>query len=329
MPDAIGTTLRSRPMHPGSRTAFPSRRRFLLGAAATGVLAACSSDGGGGASDTARDSSGGSNGDAPGLDPNDLSVVRFFGPYYAAGEPARIPFGLSDTEGLLPADVVPGNLTLSIRDPEGETTAEGLTAVLHDEGLPRPYYSFEFTPASTGFYDMALEVEGAEVISQFQVVAPDDPTVVDRIGPGDQLPAIETPTTDDARGVTPICTRDPQCDLHGRTVADALDAGGPVALLVATPAFCQTVVCGPILDILLEQIPDHPDVRFVHAEVFTNPSENEVPPTPEDYAPVIASLGLPYEPVLYVTGPDGVVRDRLDYIFDAEDMRASLDRARA
>ncbi|MDZ7676746.1 MAG: hypothetical protein U5K30_16980 [Acidimicrobiales bacterium] len=307
-------------MHPGPRPAFLSRRRFLLGAAASGVLVACSSDDGevSGTTDGSGEST---------LDSSDLSVVRFFGPYYAAGEPARVPFGLSDTDGLLPADAVPGNVTLSVRNPEGETAAEGLTAVLHDEGLPRPYYSFEFTPASAGFYDLAVDVDGTEVISQFQVVAPDEPTVVDRVGPGDQLPAIETPTTDDARGVTPICTRDPQCDLHGQTVADALDAGGPVALLVATPAFCQTVVCGPILDILLEQVPDYPDVRFVHAEVYTDPSENEVPPTPEDFAPVIAELGLPYEPVLYVTGPDGVVRERLDYIFDARDMRASLDRA--
>lgn len=301
-----------------------SRRRFLLGAAAATVVAACSSDDSSDASGTAAGGSG-----EVSLDPSDLSVVRFFGPYYAAGEQARVPFGLSDSDGLLPADATPGNVTLSVRNPEGETAADGLTALLHDEGLPRPYYAFDFTPATTGFYDFTVVVEGTEVISQFQVVAPDDPTVVDRVGPGDRLPAIPTPTTDDARGVTPICTRDPQCDLHGQTLAEGLESDRPVALLVATPAFCQTAVCGPVLDVLLEQVPDYPDIEFVHAEVYTDPENNDGQLGPDDFAPVIDELGLPYEPVLYVAGPDGFVRDRLDYIFDGADMRASLDRALA
>lgn len=308
---AMAATLRSTPMS----NPLP-RRHFLLGAAATTVLAACGS---GSDDDPATTRS-----TAVGLDPNDLSVVRFFGPYYAAGEMARIPFGLSDSAGLLPADVVPGNLTVSVKNPEGEVVAEGLTSALRTDGLPRPYYAFEFTPAIVGFYDFTMEVEGSEVISQFQVVAADAPEIVDRVGPGDVMPALVTPTVSDALGVTPLCTREPECPLHDDTVADVVGTG-PMALLVATPAFCQTVICGPVLDLLLEIAPDYPDVSFVHAEVFTNPAENQVPPVIDDFAPVIGDLGLPYEPAFYVVAADGVVRHRLDYIFDASDMRASLD----
>lgn len=294
------------------------RRQFLLGAAATSLLAACGSGSGddGAASDSTDVS----------LDPDDLSVVRFFGPYFGAGEMARIPFGLSDSAGLLPTEAVPGNVTVAVRNPDGEMVAEGLTAVLRTDGLPRPYYAFEFTPAVTGFYDFTMEVEGSEVISQFQVIEPDAPEIVARIGPGDEMPALVTPTVADAQGITPLCTRDPQCPLHEQTVADVVGTG-PLALLVATPAFCQTVICGPVLDLLLDITADYPDVTFVHAEVFENPSENEVPPVIEDFAPVITDLGLPYEPAFYVVGADGVVRDRLDYIFDGSDMRASLDDA--
>ena len=95
--------------------------------------------------------------------------------------------------------------------------------------------------------------------------------------------------------------------------------------VVATPAFCQTVICGPVLDLLVDLVPDFPDIAFIHAEVFTDPSQNETPPVIEDFAPVVRELGLPYEPVFYVVDGDGVVRDRLDYIFDSSDMRASLE----
>lgn len=308
----MAATLRSSPM------SIPlPRRHFLLGAAATTVLAACGSGSDDDAATTTTST-------AVGLDPDDLSVVRFFGPFYAAGEMARIPFGLSDSAGLLPADVVPGNLTVSVKNPDGEVVAEGLTSVLRTDGLPRPYYAFEFTPALVGFYDFTMEVAGTEVISQFQVVAADAPEIVDRVGPGDEMPALVTPTVADPLGVTPLCTREPACSLHDHTVADVVGTG-PMALLVATPAFCQTVICGPVLDLLLEIAPDYPDVSFVHAEVFTNPAENQVPPVIDDFAPVITDLGLPYEPAFYVVGADGVVRHRLDFIFDASDMRASLD----
>lgn len=315
-------TLRSRPMNDrlsrGQRPDVASRRQFLLGAAAATVLAACSSgnDDGGATGSTA--------GTDVALDPDDLSVVRFFGPFFAAEEVARIPFGLSDSEGLLPADVLPGNVSVSVANPEGTIIAEDLTAVLRTDGLPRPYYAFEFTPALVGFYDFTMDVEGTEVISQFQVVEPDAPAIADRVGPGDEMPALVTPTVADPLGVTPLCTREPQCPLHDQTVADVV-GNGPMALLVATPAFCQTVVCGPVLDVMLDFVPDYPDVSFVHAEVFTNPTENQTPPVIDDFAPVVTDLGLPYEPVFYVVDGDGVVRDRLDYIFDGSDMRAALD----
>ena len=301
------------------RVIAPSRRQFLAGATAATFLAACGS----GDDDTGA---GSPDDTAVTLDPTDLSVVRFFGPYYGAEETARIPFGLSDSAGLLPADVLPGNVTVAVRNPEGEVVAEGLTAALRTEGLPRPYYAFEFTPALVGFYDFTMEVEGAEVISQFQVIEADAAEIVDRVGPGDMMPALETPTVDDARGVNPICTREPACSLHDRTVAEVV-GNGPMALLVATPAFCQTVICGPVLDLMVDLVSDFPDVSFVHAEVFTDPSQNETPPVIEDFAPVVRELGLPYEPVFYVVDGDGVVRDRLDYIFDSSDMRASLEAA--
>jgi hypothetical protein len=318
--------MRDRLVVPPSRLIVPaavSRRGFLAGIAAAGLLAACGDDD---SSDvgTSHDADGGEGGNAAGI-VGGLSVLRFYGRYYAAGNPARVPFGLTDDEGLLPADLAPEQLTMTVRGPDGEEVASGLTAPLYTEGLPRPYYAFEFTPETVGFYDYVADTPEGEVISQLEVVAADDPIVAAMVGPGDPMPSLMTPTTDDQRGVLPICTREPNCDLHGRTVADVLGAGEPLALLVATPAFCRTVICGPVLDVLLGVLPDVAGVAAIHAEVFADPENNPAQPTEDDYAPVIRELGLAFEPVLYTVGADGIVRDRLDYVFGEVEMRRALE----
>lgn len=294
-----------------SASLVSSRRQFLVGAAAASLLAACGDENGA---------------DADRADESLLSVVRFFGPYFVAGQVNRVPFGLADEDGLLPEDALPDELAVTVRGPDGDVVADAVTATVRTEGLPRAYYSFEFTPETAGFYDFTMPTDSGEVFSQVQVVESDDPTLEGFIGPGDQMPAVETPTDDDARGVTPICTQEPPCDLHAVTVAEALGDGGPMVLLVATPAFCQTAVCGPVLEVMIDQMPDFPDVRFVHAEVFADPANNSTPVVPEDFAPVVDALGLPFEPVLYTVGADGVVRERLDYIFDGSEINEAVQR---
>ena len=319
--------MRDRLVVPPSHLIVPaalSRRGFLAGIAAAGLLAACGDDEGSATGST--DTTGGptDTGDAAGI-VGGLSALRYYGPYYRAGQPARVPFGLSDDEGPLPADLMPDELTVTVRDPDAEEVASGLTATLYTEGLPRPYYAFEFTPETAGFYDIVLDTPDGEVITQVQIVEADDATASAMIGPGDQMPPLLTPTFEDPRGVTPICTREPNCDLHARTVADALAAGEPFALLVATPAFCQTVICGPVLDVLLGVLPEVPAVSAIHVEVYADPEVMPTPPTEEDFAPVVRDLGLAFEPVLYTVGADGIVRDRLDYVFGEAEMQRVLE----
>lgn len=286
---------------------LPTRRQFIVGAAATAMLAGCGND------DDGSNPSGQS----------ELSVIQVYGPYFAAGMPARVPFSLADSEGPLPASALPDSIEVSITDDGGDAVGDTVTADLH-VGLARPYYAFRATPPTPGFYTYTADVAGAEIINQFVVLEPDDPAIAARIGPGDDLPALETPTVANPRGVTPVCTRDPMCGLHDRTVAEVLGQG-PLALMVATPAYCQTAICGPVVDLLVEAGSEFPDVTLVHAEVYRNPSENSVPPEIDEFAPVVTELGLPYEPVLYLVDADGVVVERLDYIFDGSEIRSGLN----
>ena len=297
------------------RLLLPSRRQFLAGAAATTFLAACGSD---------DDTAAGGDDEEQRAEP-ELSVIRFYGSYFLAGASNRVPFGIADTDGLLPVDSSPAEVAVSVEAPDGSIVARDVRATLRSDGLPRGYYEFVFTPEEPGFFKYTVTAEGQELVSQLQVSPVDDPIVTEVVGAGDPMPEVETPTVADPRGVTPICTREPACDLHDRTVAEVVGTA-PLVLLVATPAFCQTAICGPVLDIMLERVGNHPGVTFLHADVYANPSENSQPPEPEDFAPVVSALGLPFEPVLYTVGADGVVRERLDYIFDGSEITEAIER---
>jgi len=284
-----------------------SRRRFLAGSgvlAGAVLLGACGDDDEGG-SGTTKPTSG-------------LALVQFFGglPMLVAGREVRAPFGVADSDGLLSVDDNPDALTVTLLDDSGKELGSPVDVPRHAEGLPRAYFPLHFTVDEPGAYTGRTEVEGEVLEMAIQIDAPEDVTVIQ---PGEAMPPLATPTTKDAHGVDPICTHDPVCPLHEVTVADAVAEGRPLALLVSTPAFCQIAICGPVLDVLLGVTDDHPDVRFLHAEVYANPHKET-----DTKAPVIDALGLTFEPCLVLVGADGKVVKRLDTIFDTAEVSAAL-----
>ena len=288
-----------------------SRRRFLAvtGGATAGalLLGACSDDGDDVATEGSPSSQEGGSG---------LALVQFFGgPMFAAGRELRAPFGVADADGLISVADTPGSLGVAVLGPDGEEL-EVVDVERRDEGLERAYFPLRFTPPEAGIYTARAEIEGEAAEMAFSV---DEPAALQVIQPGDPMPALETPTTDDAQGVEPICTAEPVCPLHDVTVAEALGKGGPLGLLVATPAFCQIAVCGPVLDVLLDVAGDHPDIRFLHAEVYANPHENL-----DERASVVDALNLHFEPCLLLVDADGTVAERLDTIYDRSELSERL-----
>lgn len=292
-----------------------SRRQFLVlgGGAAAGavLLGSCGSDEAGTGDSPTTTST------APS---SDLALVQFFGgaPMLVAGTEVRTPFGLADADGLLATDLTPESIAVTILDPDGEPVGEPVEVARYAEGLPRAYYPLRFTVDDPGIYTGRAEIDGVAVEMAIKVDAAEDVTVI-QIGAA--APAVTTPTVADAQGVDPICTNDPVCPLHDVTLADALEAGEPIVLLVASPAFCQIAICGPVLDVLLAVTDAHPDVRFLHAEVYVEPSEGL-----DAQTEIVAELGLTFEPCLVLIGSDGTVVDRLDTIFDEVELTEALAR---
>jgi hypothetical protein len=278
------------------------------------VLAACGSgDERTSAGDATTPSTGG--GAAAGTASGGLTLLRVFAPEQAAGIPLRLPLAFADADGA-PTDRVPDAIRVTAVSPSGVAAAP-LEVARRGQGIPTPYFPFEATLDEPGTWELRIAAGDAETTTDLTVRPRQELAVVP--GPGEALPSIPTPTTADQLGVEPLCTATPACPFHDVGLDQALAAGLPVVLLVATPAFCQTAVCGPVLELLVErQAALAGRATVIHAEVYTDDGATDTTST-------VDALGLRYEPSLFVATADGTVQGRLDYTFDATELDEELE----
>lgn len=291
-----------------------NRRQLLLGGAAGLVLGACG--GGGGDGDGATGASTTAN-DAPEV-AGGLVLFKVFPPQQPVGVPVRLPLALASQDNDLDIDV-PDRVTVRLRPPEGGSSSGPFEIAHHAEGIPRGYYPLRTELDAPGSWGIVVEADGVQVETTIEAV---DPRTLPAVpGPGDPLVSVPTPTTDDPRGVDPICTRDPVCPFHEVPLDEAIGGTGPIVLLISTPAFCQTAICGPVLDLLIGHQADleAAGAAVVHAEVYVDERARQVTAT-------VDAFGLTYEPALFLASPDGTVTERLDYTYDATELETALAR---
>jgi hypothetical protein len=138
---------------------------------------------------------------------------------------------------------------------------------------------------------------------------------------GEPAPKVRTDTVASAGGdVEAIDTRRPTSDMHGDF--SKLVGGKPVALLFATPQLCQSRVCGPVVDVALQQRARYGgQVEFIHQEVYAgnDPKKGLRKPLQE--------FNLPTEPWLFVVGADGKITARLEGSFGLDAVERALKTA--
>ena len=138
---------------------------------------------------------------------------------------------------------------------------------------------------------------------------------------GEKAPVIHTPTKDDVGDITEIDTRVPPDDMHGVDFAD-VDGKKPTVLLFATPALCQSRVCGPVVDVAEQVKRDRPDdANYIHMEIW-----NDNDPSKGARSQVL-DYGLRTEPWLFVVDSDGRVSTRIEGAFSVDELNQALDRA--
>jgi hypothetical protein len=142
-------------------------------------------------------------------------------------------------------------------------------------------------------------------------------------GPGDRAIRVHTPTLTDVAGdASKIDTRVPPDSMHAVDLADALDKHRPVILLFATPALCQSRVCGPVTD-ETEQVKSKYGDRadFIHMEIYNDNDASK------GVRPQVAAWGLHNEPFLFAIDRRGRIAERLDGAFSVRELETAVRRA--
>jgi hypothetical protein len=139
---------------------------------------------------------------------------------------------------------------------------------------------------------------------------------------GQRPPRIHTPTKASVGGdLAKIDTREPHSTMHNTDFYDVLGKK-PVMLLFATPALCQSRVCGPVLDLAEQVKAQHPsDAEWIHMEIY---NDNQVD---QGYRPQVSAFHLPTEPWLFAIDRRGRVAARLEGAYSARELEAALQKA--
>jgi hypothetical protein len=140
---------------------------------------------------------------------------------------------------------------------------------------------------------------------------------------GDPAPMMDTPTKASVGGdLSKIDTRDPHDDMHDVNYADALGKK-PIVLLFATPALCQSRVCGPVVDIAesVKHARPKSDTAWIHQEIYKNNNLND------GYRPQLQKYHLQTEPWAFTINRKGKIAAVLEGAFSADELNKAVDAA--
>jgi hypothetical protein len=110
----------------------------------------------------------------------------------------------------------------------------------------------------------------------------------------------------------------PEPGLYELTVAEALESGRPTVVTFATPAFCTSRLCAPVVESVKTVYADLGEqANFIHIEIYQSVD-------PFVYVPEMDEWKLQSEPWTFVLGADGAVVQRFGGPVSPQELEAAL-----
>jgi hypothetical protein len=121
-------------------------------------------------------------------------------------------------------------------------------------------------------------------------------------------------------------SKEPHAALHEQTIEEAVTSGKVSVIAFATPAFCQTRFCGPVVEAIVVPAWQHygDRINVLHIEPFDVPSARSGQLKAE---PVTAEWHLESEPWVFVVGKDGTIAAKFEGIVSREELTEAIDGA--
>ena len=229
----------------------------------------------------------------------------------------RLLVAIADESGArLASPEVPVTIAVWAEGQEDMPQVEGGIFIWALEGVSGLYrVTFDFDLSGTWL--VQVTPSGGEPMEAFPVTVYAEHPVP---AVGEAAPLSETPTGAEFPLDEISTDPDPDPRFYDSSVAEAVTSGRPSVIVFATPAFCQTAVCGPTLDIVKSVADEHPDANFVHVEVYTNLDDA----SNLQLVPAVLEWGLPTEPWVFVVDSAGLVVARFEGVVTPEEISAAL-----
>jgi hypothetical protein len=254
----------------------------------------------------------------------------------------RFAFGLlKGHQPLDEADVVvrvyelhgqQGQLQAQIRVPYArlEVVEQGQRVHLHPDGTRHvhneatnvhgiyvTYINFE-RPGPWGLEILARQGDGPVEVARLTVNVLEVPLTPT---PGTPAPRSHNLIASDVQDLRQIDTSvPPDPRLHQVRIADAIAQGKPQVIVFATPQFCTSRICGPVVDVVRTLLPAYGErVVFTHQEIWQDAAARE-------FFPTVAEWGLQTEPWIFIVDGKGIIRAKFEGLATAREIEAVLQQ---
>jgi hypothetical protein len=139
--------------------------------------------------------------------------------------------------------------------------------------------------------------------------------------PGEKAPKIQTPTAESVGGdLAKLSTRVPP-DTQNKVNYAEVFGKEPILLLFTSPQFCQSRVCGPVVDVAQQaQQKFEGKANFIHMEIY-----NDNDPS-KGVRPQVRQFHLPSEPWLFAINREGVVSAAIEGAFGTQLMDKTVEK---
>lgn len=192
----------------------------------------------------------------------------------------------------------------------------------HDEIEMRGIYVTQVTfpqPGAWGLEVLARQGKGPEEKSRFTVNVLATPRTLPLGAPA---PPSHNRIASDVSDLQQIdSSNPPDPRLHQMRIADAIAQGKPQVIVFATPQFCTSRVCGPVVDVVRMLIPAYGErVVFTHQEVWQDAAAQALSPT-------MVEWNLHTEPWIFVVDGRGIIRAKFEGLTTVRELEAALKQA--
>jgi hypothetical protein len=254
----------------------------------------------------------------------------------------RFAFGLMKADKLLEGAAVQLRV-YAIDGPEARLTAEtnalyqpigsagsaervhrhgdGTTHVHRADSDVRGLYVTRLTfprPGHWGIEIQAREDHGSPATARFTLTVLDAPQTP---APGSPAPRSRNLIASDVKDLREIDTSSPPDPrLHRVRIADAIAQRKPQLIVFATPQFCTSRMCGPLVDIVRQLLPRYENrVSFTHQEIWQDFASKKLFATVEEWR-------LQSEPWIFVIDGQGIIRAKFEGLVTVTELEAALQQ---